>query len=101
MIRRPPRSTLFPYTTLFRSYIQIVGKVRLESSPYRNHWGQVPLYVSTRGLTTGPIPYGKITFEISFDLMDNRLVVSTSEGGNFAVHLDEMPVAEFYRRLFR
>src|SRR5258708_29959082 len=23
MIRRPPRSTLFPYTTLFRSYVQI------------------------------------------------------------------------------
>src|SRR3712207_7050556 len=46
--------------TLHR-YIQIVGKVRLESSPYRNHWWQVPLYVSTRGLTTGPIPYGNIT----------------------------------------
>src|SRR3712207_8603333 len=26
MIRRPPRSTLFPYTTLFRSYIAIVGR---------------------------------------------------------------------------
>src|SRR2546430_3087344 len=26
MIRRPPRSTLFPYTTLFRSYIMIVDR---------------------------------------------------------------------------
>src|SRR5256885_12147795 len=26
MIRRPPRSTLFPYTTLFRSILQIVKK---------------------------------------------------------------------------
>src|SRR2546426_7743771 len=26
MIRRPPRSTLFPYTTLFRSVMRIVGK---------------------------------------------------------------------------
>src|SRR5258708_10495965 len=25
MIRRPPRSTLFPYTTLFRSYLVAVG----------------------------------------------------------------------------
>src|SRR2546422_8521359 len=25
MIRRPPRSTLFPYTTLFRSYINVTG----------------------------------------------------------------------------
>src|SRR2546426_2446327 len=27
MIRRPPRSTLFPYTTLFRSYINVVTRV--------------------------------------------------------------------------
>jgi len=25
MIRRPPRSTLFPYTTLFRSVLAIAG----------------------------------------------------------------------------
>src|SRR5256885_6377851 len=25
MIRRPPRSTLFPYTTLFRSRVEVVG----------------------------------------------------------------------------
>src|SRR2546430_6139345 len=25
MIRRPPRSTLFPYTTLFRSYLHDIG----------------------------------------------------------------------------
>lgn len=65
--------------TLHR-YAQIVGKVRLEYSPFRNHWWHVPLYVSTRGLTTSPIPYGHTTFEISFDLLDNRLAVSTSEG---------------------
>src|SRR2546430_11457197 len=26
MIRRPPRSTLFPYTTLFRSYLELFGQ---------------------------------------------------------------------------
>src|SRR5258708_13941499 len=29
MIRRPPRSTLFPYTTLFRSSISPMGHVRM------------------------------------------------------------------------
>src|SRR2546430_8379792 len=29
MIRRPPRSTLFPYTTLFRSHLQAIPKGRL------------------------------------------------------------------------
>src|SRR5215207_6511365 len=85
--------------TLHR-YAQIVGKVRLARSPFRNHWWHVPLYVTTRGLTTSPIPDKHITFEISFDLLNNRLVVSTSEGEGFAFAMDDLPVAEFYRRLF-
>src|SRR5215213_11970380 len=85
--------------TLHR-YAQIVGKVRLEYSPFRNHWWHVPLYVTARGLTTSSIPYGSKVFEISFDLMENRLVVSTSEDEGFAFAMDNLPVAEFYRRLF-
>ena len=85
--------------TLHR-YAQIVGKVRLAHSPFRNHWWHVPLYVTTRGLTSGPIPYEHITFEISFDLLNNRLVVSTSEGEGFMFAMDDLPVAEFYRKLF-
>ncbi len=85
--------------TLHR-YCQIVGKLRMECSPYRNHWWHVTLYVTTRGLTTGPIPYGQTAFDISFDLLENRLAVSTSEGGAFSFAIDDLPVAEFYRRLF-
>lgn len=85
--------------TLHR-YAQVVGKVRLTYAPYRNHWWHVPLYVSTRGLTTGPISYRNTTFEISFNLLDNKLEVSTSEGGYLAFVLDDLPVAEFYDRLF-
>jgi hypothetical protein len=85
--------------TLHR-YVQIVGKIRLGYSPFRNHWWHVPLYVSARGLTTSAIPYRNVTFEISFDLMENRLVVSTSEDGGFAFAMDDLPVAQFYRRLF-
>ncbi len=85
--------------TLHR-YAQVVGKVRLETFPFRNHWWHVTLYVGARGLTTGPVPYGQLTFEITLDLLDNRLVVSTSEGEGFAFALDELPVAEFYDRLF-
>jgi hypothetical protein len=84
--------------TLHR-YCQIAGKVRMEYSPYRNHWWHVTLYVTTRGLTTGPIPYGRTTFDISFDLLENRLTVTTGEGA-FCFALDDLPVAEFYRRLF-
>jgi hypothetical protein len=88
--------------TLHR-YCQIAGKVRMELSPFRNHWWHVTLYVTTRGLSTGPIPYGpygSATFDISFDLLENKLVVTTSDEGEFSFALDDLPVAEFYRRLF-
>jgi hypothetical protein len=85
--------------TLHR-YCQIAGKVRMELSPFRNHWWHVTLYVTTRGLSTGPIPYGDMTFDISFDLLENRLSVTTSDEGEFSFALDDLPVAEFYRRLF-
>src|SRR5256885_16215055 len=42
MIRRPPRSTLFPYTTLFRSFIHTLGDAHL----YRNHLEQARLQVA-------------------------------------------------------
>jgi len=35
MIRRPPRSTLFPYTTLFRSVLSQVNNLTLSSVPLR------------------------------------------------------------------
>jgi hypothetical protein len=68
-------------------------------SPPRNHWWHVTLYVTTRGLTTGPIPFGGVTFDVSFDLVENALVVTTSEGGAFSFALDDLPVAEFYSKL--
>ncbi|CAA9422391.1 MAG: Ava_C0101 and related proteins [uncultured Rubrobacteraceae bacterium] len=85
--------------TLHR-YCQIAGKVRMELSPFRNHWWHLTLYVTTRGLSTGPIPYGNMTFDISFDLLENKLAVTTSDEGEFSFALDDLPVAEFYRRLF-
>src|SRR2546422_5238573 len=37
MIRRPPRSTLFPYTTLFRS-LYIVARWTGSAVPFRQLW---------------------------------------------------------------
>ena len=85
--------------TLHR-YCQIVGKVRMELSPFRNHWWHVTLYVTPRGLTTGPIPYAAGTFDISFDLLDSRLVITTGEGTGFDFPIDDLPVAQFYGKLF-
>jgi hypothetical protein len=39
-------------------WTQIVGKIRMGHMPLINHWWQVTLYVSARGLTTGRSPTG-------------------------------------------
>jgi hypothetical protein len=86
--------------TLHR-FVQIVGKIRLRSSPYRNHWWHVPLYISSRGLTTGPMPHRDMTFEVSFDFVAHELGIFTSAGGRMSFALQEgLSVADFYANLF-
>ena len=84
------------YATL-HMWTQIVGKVRLAQAPMLNHWWQVPLYVTTRGLTTSPIPYGDVSFEISFDFLDHQLRIQTSNGAVRTLALAPRSVADFYR----
>ncbi|MHB8623830.1 MAG: DUF5996 family protein [Sulfuricaulis sp.] len=83
------------YATL-HMLMQIIGKVRLAQAPMLNHWWQVPLYVTTRGLTTSPIPYGSDSFEISFDFLDHQLRVQTSNDVIRTLALEPKPVADFY-----
>src|SRR6266498_2378908 len=78
-------------------WTQIVGKVRMALTPLTNHWWSVPLYVSARGLTTSPIPYGKDVFEIQFDFIDHKLVVDRCDGVQKILPLESRTVAEFYK----
>ena len=78
-------------------WMQIVGKTRLALSPKQNHWWHVALYVSARGLTTSPMPYGARTFEVDFDFIGHRLVVKTSDGAIREMALRPQAVADFYR----
>jgi len=77
-------------------WTQIVGKVRLACAPHINHWWQVPLYVSSRGLTTSLIPYRAGAFEIEFDFIAHRLVITTDCGRSASLPLEPRSVAEFY-----
>ena len=76
---------------------QIVGKVRLELTPLANHWWNVPLYVTARGLTTSPIPYGRDAFEVRFDFIDHKLIVDRCDGRKESFSLAPKTVAEFYQ----
>src|SRR3954467_6047883 len=61
-------------------WTQIVGKIRLKLAPMLNHWWQVTLYLTARGLTTSAMPYRGSTLQIDFDFCDHRLVLRTSDG---------------------
>ncbi len=77
-------------------WTQIVGKIRLAHAPLVNHWWQVTLYVSPRGLTTSNVPYGSESFDIEFDFVDHVLRIRTSLGGTATVKLEPRTVASFH-----
>jgi len=77
-------------------WTQVVGKIRLAHAPLINHWWQVPLYVTSRGLTTSPIPYGSRSFQIDFDFCGHRLLIQTSDGAMEEIPLVPRSVADFY-----
>ena len=84
------------YATL-HMWTQIVGKTRLALAPMVNHWWQVPLYVTTRGLTTTPMPCGGRTFEAEFDFFDHVLALRRNDGATRTLRLAPRSVADFYR----
>jgi hypothetical protein len=86
------------YATL-HMWTQIVGKIRKTLTPLINHWWNVTLYVTARGLTTSPIPYGARTFEINFDFIDHQLNILTSDGLSKQIALAPKSVAQFYQEL--
>jgi hypothetical protein len=80
-------------------WTQIVGKVRLRLTPLVNHWWNVPLYVTARGLTTSRIPYHERGFELWFDFIGQRLVLETSDGIVKSLPLAPRAVADFYQEV--
>jgi hypothetical protein len=77
-------------------WTQIVGKIRLSLTPWINHSWHVTLYVTSRGLTTSPIPHGLRTFEIRFDFIDHELRILSSTGEGRTLKLRAQSVARFY-----
>ncbi len=77
-------------------WFQIVGKVRLAFEPMVNHWWQVPLYVSARGLTTSVMHVGGRGLEMEFDFVTHALHVRASDAQHAEVALEPRSVASFY-----
>jgi hypothetical protein len=83
------------YATL-HMWSQIVGKTRLALAPMENHWWQVALYLTARGLTTSAMPYGGRSVEVQFDFIAHQLQIHVSDGSQHSFALTSMTVPEFF-----
>jgi hypothetical protein len=88
------------YATL-HMWMQIVGKIRLTLTPWTNHSWHVTLYVTSRGLTTSPIPHGNNIFEIRFDFIDHELRIMKSDWAIRVLKLRPRSVARFYQDVMK
>jgi hypothetical protein len=77
-------------------WTQVVGKVKLELTPYLNQWWNVTFAVTARGLTTATIPFGQRMFQVDFDFIDHRLAIHASDGNSRSMALVARSVADFY-----
>jgi Family of unknown function (DUF5996) len=78
-------------------WTQIVGKTRLALTPLQNHWWNVPLYVTARGLGTSAMAYGDDVLDIEFDFLKHELHFRLGSGKALAVPLRAQSVADFYK----
>src|SRR5260370_40802589 len=65
-----------------------------------NQWWNTPLYLTTRGLTTSPMPYGDRTLSIDFDFTEHRLVIADSDARVRTLALTPRTVCDFYQAVF-
>ena len=77
-------------------WTQIVGKTRMALTPLENHWWNVPLYVTPRGLGTSAIPWKNGSFSMEFDLVAHQLLFHGSGGVQHCMRLFPRSVADFY-----
>lgn len=77
-------------------WTQVIGKIRLTQTPWTNHSWHAPLYLTSGGLGTSPVPYHGGSFEIRFDFIDHQLVIETTAGDRRTLPLEPRSVADFY-----
>jgi uncharacterized protein DUF5996 len=86
-----------PTLTTLHMWTQIIGKVKLELTPFLNDWWNVTFALTARGMTTGLIPFGQRLFQVDLDFIDHKLTISANNASSAAISLAPRSVADFYR----
>jgi len=82
-------------------WTQIVGKIRMANTPWVNHSWHVTLYLTSRGLSTGTIPFEQGSFQIDFDFISHELSITLSNGSSALINLQSGSISSFYEHLLR
>lgn len=90
-----------PTLETLHQWLQIIGKLKLRTVPWQNHSWHSALYISSRGITTGSIPWSGRTYQIDLDFIHHELHISCSDGRTNQMKLEPMTVASFYAELFK
>lgn len=94
-----PYEAFNPTAYLLHRCTQLIGKLKL-LTPFEPQWSNVPLWVTSRGLTSGPIPYKEGSFTITLDLIAHQIICTTNSGHSSPFPLMPMSVAELTKNLF-
>ncbi|MEM6830347.1 MAG: DUF5996 family protein, partial [Bacteroidota bacterium] len=82
-------------------WLQIVGKIKLDLMPKRNHWWNITFRLYAKGLTSGPIPHEKGSFQIDFNFLSHQLEIHGSWGEDRSFELqDGLSVSQFHEKVF-
>jgi hypothetical protein len=79
--------------------LQAIGKLKL-AEPSEPRWAEVILYVTSRGLSTGPIPYQTAAYSVDVDFVSHHIACTTSWGQAASFPLGPMPVSDVVAQLF-
>lgn len=77
-------------------FTQVLGKIRLTTTPWTNHSWHVPLYINARGLTTSLMSHDGVDFEMRLDLVSHDVVIESTTGTVSRVGLAPGTLANFY-----
>ncbi|MCL2818969.1 MAG: DUF5996 family protein [Actinomycetia bacterium] len=85
---------------VFHMIIQMMGKIKLEKMSPQPEWNHSLVSITAKGFSTGLIPDGDESFEITIDLIDGLVVVNSTSGKTASFELREKTsVADYYAEL--
>jgi uncharacterized protein DUF5996 len=89
-----------PTKKSLHAYTQMMGKLRVALSPTQPNWMFAALYLTARGITTGPMPWRDGSLQSSLDVFSSELILEHSDGRSRRIALvPARTVAEIYTDL--